>query len=419
MDAQGIIGNSVAEGAENIFSGVERGKIFSRISLGVYTNGLSCVLKGWGFMRNSIKLIKIEGFKSIKDIDLELGNLNVLIGANGAGKSNFISVFKLLNWISNERLGKYTAISGGASKLLYYGKKVTNTIKIDVDFESAAYHCVLEPTTVADQLIFAHEYASYSEPNEHLGQLNSVCDSFEFSKNGQGETSLAKRSGFDRAADEVLNTFKKWLVYHFNDTSEKAPMKDNCSVDDNRFLRADAANLAAFLYKLKKTNFNCYSQILKTVQLIAPFIKDFYLEPLEENRRTIRFAWEHKESDDYFDISQLSDGTIRSVCLITLLLQPDPPPTILIDEPELGLHPYAIELLASLLKSVSHRTQLVVSSQSSPLVDQLEPENIVVVDYIGGHSEFERKSAHELQAWLEDYTLGELWEKNVLGGRPG
>ena len=83
------------------------------------------------------------------------------------------------------------------------------------------------------------------------------------------------------------------------------------------------------------------------------------------------------------------------------------------------MHPYAIELLASLFKSVAHRTQLVVSSQSSPLVDQLEPENIVVVDYIGGHSEFERKTMNELQAWLEDYTLGELWEKNVLGGRPG
>ncbi len=373
-------------------------------------------------MRCSIKRIKVEGFKSIKDIDLELNNLNLLVGANGAGKSNFLSVFKLLNEISSEHLGIFTTKSGGASKLLYLGKKVTDAIKINIDFEDTTYRCVLEPTTVADQLIFTDESVSYSELSNRPDVSNAAClitNAPAFPPKGKNETDLRAWSDSKRVANEVLNTFKKWHVYHFNDTSEKAPMKDNCNIDDNRFLRADAANIAAFLYKLRKTNFNCYSQILKTVQLIAPFIKDFYLEPLEENKRTIRFAWEHKESDDYFDISQLSDGTIRSICLVTLLLQPDPPPTILIDEPELGLHPYAIELLASLFKSVAHRTQLVVSSQSSPLVDQLEPENIVVVDYIGGHSEFERKTMNELQAWLEDYTLGELWEKNVLGGRPG
>jgi predicted ATPase len=369
---------------------------------------------------NSIKRIKVEGFKSIEDIDLKLDNLNVLIGANGAGKSNFLSVFKLLNEIANERLSLFTAKSGGASKLLYYGKKVTDAIKISVDFDSVSYRCVLEPT-VSDQLFFADESISFVEPGNSPNKSDAAClftKAPDFPLRGRSETDLRSWSDSNKAANKVLNTFCEWQVFHFSDTSENAHIKDNCGIDDNRFLKEDAANIAAFLYKIKKKK-NCYAQILNTVQLIAPFIKDFYLEPLELNRETIRLKWKHKESNDDFDISQLSDGTIRSICLATLLLQTGPPSTILIDEPELGLHPYALNILASLLKSVSSKTQLIVSTQSSPLIDQMEPENIIVVDYIGGKSKFYRKNPDELKDWLEEYTLGELWEKNVLGGRPG
>ncbi|WP_049804051.1 AAA family ATPase [Desulfosporosinus acidiphilus] len=152
--------------------------------------------------------------------------------------------------------------------------------------------------------------------------------------------------------------------------------------------------------------------------MIAPFIEDFILEPVKLNPDKIRLEWKHKESDNYFDISQLSDGTIRTICIATLLLQPDLPTCILIDEPELGLHPYAINILGSLFKSVSKNTQIIASTQSLLLVDQLEPEDLIVVDYKNDQSIFKRSTSLELNDWLEVYSLGELWEKNVLGGRP-
>ena len=167
----------------------------------------------------------------------------MLVGANGAGKSNFLSVFKLLNEISSEHLGIFTTKSGGASKLLYLGKKVTDAIKINIDFEDTTYRCVLEPTTVADQLIFTDESVSYSELSNRPDVSNAAClitNAPAFPPKGKNETDLRAWSDSKRVANEVLNTFKKWHVYHFNDTSEKAPMKDNCNIDDNRFLRADA-----------------------------------------------------------------------------------------------------------------------------------------------------------------------------------
>ena len=228
---------------------------------------------------------------------------------------------------------------------------------------------------------------------------------------------LRKKRGLS-VADQVKDSVKDWLVYHFHDTGDTSKLKGDCDINDNRAFRPDASNLAAFLYMLKRKHFGHYSYILKTVQLVAPYIQDFVLETSNLNHNLIRLEWKHRESDKYFDISQLSDGTIRTICIATLLLQPDLPSTILLDEPELGLHPYAINILASLFKSVSKKTQIIASTQSLSLIDQLEPEDLIVVDYIGNQSQFKRLFTDELENWLNEYTLGELWEKNIFGGRP-
>ena len=356
--------------------------------------------------------IKIKGFKSIKHADIKLSSLNVLIGPNGAGKSNFISFFKMLNEVVNERLQNFVTKSGGSNALLYFGQKQTDSIEAYFEFGKNTYEFVLEPTN-NNQLFFAKEYISYydkSYPKPEEDNLGS----------GHKETSLFRASNnkYSVANQQVLDSLKRWRVYHFHDTSESSRIKGNCDINDNRILRPDGSNLAAFLYLLKQNHFEHYSYILKTVQLIAPFIEDFILEPVKLNLDKIRLEWKHKESDNYFDISQLSDGTIRTICIATLLLQPDLPSCILIDEPELGLHPYAINILGSLFKSVSKKTQIIASTQSLLLVDQLEPEDLIVVDYQNDQSIFKRPTSLELNDWLEVYSLGELWEKNVLGGRP-
>ena len=219
-------------------------------------------------------------------------------------------------------------------------------------------------------------------------------------------------------ASHVLHAFQSWKIYHFHDTSATAKVKQTGELADNDALRPDARNLAAFLFRLQETQPAAFLNIEDTVRLVAPFFGRFNLRPDRLNPKKIGLEWEEKSSDTYFDAHALSDGTLRFISLATLLLQPELPATILIDEPELGLHPYAVNVLADLFHSASTRTQLLVSTQSVTLVNQLSPEDVVIVDRKGGESEFRRLGEEEIATWLDEYSLGELWEKNVLGGRP-
>ena len=182
----------------------------------------------------------------------------------------------------------------------------------------------------------------------------------------------------------------------------------------------DGSNLAAFLYLLRQKHLSTYSMICRTVQRVAPFFDDFVLEPLRLNQDKIRLEWRHRGADAYFDVASLSDGTLRFIALATLLLQPEEyrPSVILVDEPELGLHPYAITLLASLIKQVSHTTLVILSTQSPLLLDHFEPEDVLVAERVNGSTQFTRLDADRLAIWLEEYSLGQLGEKNELDGRP-
>ncbi len=361
---------------------------------------------------SSLDRIEIKGFKSIHELDLELRPLNVLIGANGAGKTNFISAFQLLNQIVEGNLQLFVARSGGADALLYFGQKVTSEICIRLHFGRNGYAVRLAPSA-QDTLIFADEdywYHGRGYLRPHEVSLGS----------GHKETQLHEeaRRGGGRIADYVLKGLKSWKVYHFHDTSDSAKIKQTGDIGDNAVLRPDASNLAAFLYLLRENHWEHYDRIIRTIRLAAPFFGDSTLRPSPFNSNKIQLEWHEKDSDAYFNANSLSDGTLRFVCLTTLLLQPTLPSTILIDEPELGLHPYAITLLASMLQSVATKTQVIVSTQSVSLVNQFSPEDIIVVDRENGQSVFKFLKAKEIESWLEEYGLGDLWEKNILGGRP-
>jgi predicted ATPase len=221
-------------------------------------------------------------------------------------------------------------------------------------------------------------------------------------------------------ADYVKQHLSSWRLYHFHDTSVLSPIKKTSDVNDNRFLRSDASNLAAFLYFLKTQHHSNYQLIRMTVQRVAPFFEDFVLEPSSLNTDKIRLEWKNKSSDAYFDAASLSDGTLRFIALSTLFLQPAKymPSVVLVDEPELGLHPYAITMLASLIKQASTQTQVILSTQSPMLLDHFEPEDVLVADLVDGGTQLRRLSSSLLEAWMQEYSLGQLWEKNELGGRP-
>ena len=347
-----------------------------------------------------INTITIENYKSIKKLDkLPLTNLNILIGSNGAGKSNLISFFKLLNKIIEKQLKPYS-IEQGIDKLLCFGLKQSKFILGEIDFGNNKYRFKLKPAN--EGFLFIDEEENYFNSWHSIGRANE-------------ETKL-----YDSKAvcGYLIEALKLWKIYHFHDTSSTAAVKQYCHINNNRKLEFDAGNLATFLYKLKQTNEFSFNRIEETIKLVAPYFDKFILEPNELNPEKIKLEWQQKESDNYFDAFSLSDGTLRFICLATLLLQPNPPDTLIIDEPELGLHPYAISVLASLVKAFSNDKQIIASTQSVTLLDYFEPEEIIVADKQENSSVFKRLSSHELKEWIEEYSMGEIWEKNIIGGRP-
>jgi predicted ATPase len=359
--------------------------------------------------------ITVKGFKSIASIEkLKLGAINVLIGPNGSGKSNFIGVFAFLHAIREGQLQDYIARAGGAEKVLHFGSKVTPAMEIHISFEGEVnQYKIILLATETDQLyprlevVYFWDKRKYPQP-------------YDVPLNPRGTEAGISDPNSRGAASFVRDHLGSWRLYHFHDTSTSSPMKKTVDINDNRYLRPDGSNLAAFLYLLKLKHETSYSLIRRTVQRVAPFFDGFLLEPQRLNPDKIRLEWRHKGSDAYFDASSLSDGTLRFIALATLFLQPDAyqPSVILVDEPELGLHPYAITMLASLVKQASVKTQVIVSTQSPLLLDHFQPEDVLVADRVDGGTQFTRLESAKLTTWLEDYSLGQLWEKNEIGGRP-
>ena len=362
-----------------------------------------------------LKGIRIVGFRSIKDINLELRPLNILIGANGAGKSNLVAFFKLLNELMAGRLQHHIATTGRATANLHFGPKTTPQLEAEMAFEvdngMDTYRIRLFHVA-GDALMFAEETLSFLQ----TGYLHPKVVSLGA---GHQET----RIGDEAEKNEPVATTLRYLlnhcrVYHFHDTSSTSRVRQYCYIGDNRWLMPDAANLAAVLYTLKSHKEAVYRQIVGTVRQVAPFFDDFDLEPADSH--DIILNWRHRGSDRVFGPHQLSDGTLRAICLIALLLQPkeDLPILIVVDEPELGLHPYALNVIASLLREASCHTQILVSTQSSVFLDSFEPEDIVVVERNDEATEFHRPDTKKLEEWLHDYSLGEVWQKNIIGGGP-
>lgn len=361
---------------------------------------------------SSIDTLTIQGFKSIRALeDFGLRNLNVLIGSNGSGKSNFIAYFRMLHELVEQRLQLWTSKQGGADRIVSFGVKETSELTSSLRFGSNGYDIVLEPT-IEDGFTFRQETLYFDGP--YYGVTRPQLGS------GHNESKLRNAGISKKIASYCYHAISSWKVYHFHDTSETAGVKRLCALHDNDYLRPDAANLAAFLYRLNQDAPTVYEQIRKTVRLAIPFFDDFALKPigLATGEEQIRLLWRQQDSDYPLWPSQLSDGSIRFICLVTALLQPEAPSTIIIDEPELGLHPYAVTLLGALLRSASKRMQVIVSTQSVPLVNEFTINDLIIVEREQGATVFKRYQEQEFKAWLEDYSVGELWEKNILGGRP-
>jgi predicted ATPase len=367
---------------------------------------------------NRLARISLRGYKTIRALDeFPLGPLNVLIGANGAGKSNFISFFRLLNWmVTSGDLQFFIGKHGGANALLHDGASVTPQIEACLEFETPKglndyafrlFHAA------PDTLIFAEERFRYSG--------NHLVSKAEWHQLGAGHREarlLEVAEQGNKTAQFIRRLLRQCVVYQFHNTSETARIRQRWDSEDNRYLKEDGANLGPFLRRLSQTAPKAYARIVEAIRQVAPFFREFVLDPVNGS---VLLQWRERGTDTVFGSHQASDGTLRAMALIALLLQPieDVPAVVILDEPELGLHPMAISIVAGLLKSLSLHRQIILATQSMTLIDYFDPEDIVVVDRFDRISQLKRLEPARLEEWLEEYSLAELWEKNVLGGRPG
>lgn len=367
--------------------------------------------------RNKLTKIEISGFKSISTdcpLTLHLGDINLLLGANGAGKSNIVSFFRMLGFMMSGSFQMYVAQSGTNQKFLHYGSKITPCINASIEFSDGknndTYRFCLTHA-VPNRLIINSEEIEWqcsSRPNTYKNQVVSNYN----------------ESGLIDSADRTCQIFRKFLsmckVYQFSDSSISSPMRQASTVDSAHYLQSEANNLASFLYYLKNNFIESYNRIVDYVKTVMPQFGDFYLEP---ERGYITLKWRDNSPNDYvLSADQFSDGSIRFIALATLLLQPETtmPNVIVIDEPELGLHPYAIDQLTEMVRDASLHSQIILATQSASLIDGFDLDDITVVEQdedkhctIAQHLDNESFSE-----WLKNYSISELWNKNVFGGRP-
>ena len=329
--------------------------------------------------------IIIDGYKSIKRLDLTLRPINILIGSNGVGKTNFISFFRLVNNIYEQRLQNYT-MQNRAESLLHYGLKHTKQIEGLLQFSANAYSFTLQPRDNGSMFL--------AEEKSHYRQYANVFQN--------REESIIKHS--PKTRDQWLRAYlQSYKIYHFHDTSANSPFTQTSNVENDKYvLYSKGQNLAAFLYNIHEEAPLSYNLIVGTVQSIAPYFGDFYLHPTPAGQ--IRLQWTSRYSETIYGPTDLSDGTIRFIALATLFLQPSLPATIIIDEPELGLHPAAITKLAGIMKSASGKDcQIIAATQSADLLSHFLPNDIVAVDLVDGASRFQRLNNEALSIWLDNY----------------
>lgn len=379
---------------------------------------------------NRLKRLEVKGFRSFSPagVQIEFGGVNVLIGANGAGKSNLIALFELLNYLTSQSLAMWVGQRGGAASNLYYGPRLTPQIEVCLDFDADQASDRLSVRLFhgsPDRLIFAEERIEYQAP----GHTKPLVVEFG---SGHEESKLINtaRIGDQDAATRTVRVIRHLLssvqVFHFHDTSSNARVMGQWALDDRDYLKADGGNLAPFLRAMRDSRPEHYQRLVDIVRQVAPFFGDFELDAGPYGGQSLLLRWREIGSDVVFGPHQLSDGTLRFILLTALLAAPSEtlPAVIVIDEPELGLHPVALDALASMIRGAAEHAQVILTTQSATLLDHFEPQEIITADRRreGTTSRYEtvftRRDAASLAEWLNEYTLGELWEKGVLGGRP-
>lgn len=376
-----------------------------------------------------IDQVRIQGFRSLADVELlGIPKAAVLIGANGSGKSNFIRFFEMLSWmLGPRRLGKFVAMQGGADDQLFGGRRRSPEMSATVTMRTTAIEPVTMQTssvqydyriTLAwaqpDRLIFAEE--AFRDPTD---------EDWQYLGSGHTEAKIvevipphAPLTNYRFTTQFIVNLLRNCSVYQFHDTSDASNFKTKWDVEDNNQLLSHGGNLAAVLHRLEREDIKRFELICKHIGRILPGFDRFVIE---ESYGKVLLRWKAREMDKTFGAHLTSDGSLRFFALVTLLNLPPEmlPDVLLLDEPELGLHPAAVALVGGMIKALARKKQVIVATQSPLLVDAFDLDEIFVLDLVDGRTKFRKLAPNDYRVWLdESFTSGELWQKNLLGGRP-
>ena len=371
-----------------------------------------------------IESVRIEGFRSLAAVDISgLPQAAVFIGANGSGKSNFMRFFEMLSWMLTARqLGEFIIKQGGADDQLFGGNAQTprmsgeitmRTLRGNNDYRFALAYA--HP----DRFLFTQEDIRFNSgiypteaPWQSLGSGHLEARIVE----------AAQTPDYPRVnkmtASVIVNLLRNCAVYQFHDTSESSRFKNRWDVSEGARLRSHGGNLAAVLYRLERHDLRRYELICQHIARILPGFERF---DIEEDYGKVFLRWKARWNDKTIGAHLTSDGSLRFFALVTLLNLPTEmlPDVILLDEPELGLHPAAVALIGGMIKSLSTERQVIIATQSPLLVDVFDLDEIIALELVNGQTKFQKLRSEDYRIWLDDcFSPGEMWRKNLLGAQP-
>jgi predicted ATPase len=394
--------------------------------------------------------IKIEGFRSFKKVELEVPRLAVLIGPNGGGKSNFLDLLTLMAEAGNMQLANGVAKRGGFANIAF-GFDPQVELRVEMRFKAALpakaegqsgderpdVRFSMTARGLAFQAVLVHEVVAQESgkqpslsaemlsrgPAGAVFRVMSESGALTDKRVGVASNELAitqvRNSSEYPAAAFVLGEFTGWRVYRDIDVGSTSPVRQPALIRPGIQLLPDGSNLSSVLYAIQQDYPDDWQDVLEILRTAYPeFVK--LTVPAQGGDGKVLLRWFEKPFDRHGGISAnfLSDGTLKLLCLLAILKSPDPPPLICIDEPELGLHPDWIKLVAELLQVAAMRTQVIVATHSPHIVAKLEPEQVIVAEKVDGETRLERQDRQDLEKWLKDFNLSELWLAGQLGGRP-
>lgn len=374
-------------------------------------------------MTNRIESIRIKGFRSLADVEIDdMPGATVLIGANGSGKSNFIRFFDMMSWmINSRRLAEFIQRQGGADDQLFGGSRISPRMEAELamrteqgrnDYRFALAHA--HP----DRFVFTEEAFRFSRkgwgteaPWQYLGIGHTEAGITEAAQSV--ESAVVNKT----TARVLVHLLRHCAVYQFHDTSDHSHLKERWDAEENGYLKSHGGNLAAVLLRLEREDMRRFEAICGHIRRILPVFDRFQIE---EDYGRLMLRWKAKGMDKTIGAHLTSDGSLRLFALVTLLNLPPGmlPDVLLLDEPELGLHPAAIALIGDMIKTLAEDRQVIAATQSPLLVDAFSLDEIRVLELRDGRTEIRRYDEDEYRDWLEEFTTGELWQKNLLGGRP-